>query len=226
MWSELLQSLSSCKELSHLNLADNSIGDGGRYLAQSIISWGDNPPLKHLYLSYCAIPEQVWAELFQSLFFCKQVSHLNLSDNTIGEAGCYLAQSIMSWGDIPLLDHLYLSNCSIPEQVWHELLQTLSFCKQLSDLDLSRNTIGEAGYYLGKSIKSWEDDPVLKYLNLSDCSISEQVWPELFQSLSSCKQLSDLDLSRNTIGEMGYYFKQLITSWGDDPPLESLDLYD
>ena len=224
LWAELLQSLSSCKQLSHLDLSGNTIGEAGRYLAQSITSWGDNPPLQDLYLRYCSIPEQVWPELLQSLSSCKQLSHLDLRHNMIGEAGRYLAQSIASWGDNPPLGELDLGLCSIPEQVWPELLQSLSSCKQLVDLDLSHNTMDEAGRYLAQAIRSWGDNPPLQKLDLGWCSIPEQVMAELLQSLSSCEQLVDLDLSHNTMGEAGRYLAQSIRSWGDNPPLQKLDL--
>ena len=222
--AELLQSLSSCKHLTNMNLSFNDIGKAGRHLTQSITSWGDHPPLKKLDLYRCSIPEQVWAELLQALSSCKQFTDLNLSDNVIGEAGRYLAQSITSWGDHPPLKTLYLQGCYIQEQVWAELLQSLSSCKQLTDLDLSRRTIGQAGRYLVRSITSWGDAPPLKKLDLSWCSIPEQVWPELLQSLSSCKQLTNLNLSENTIGEAGCYLAYCITSWGDNPALEELNL--
>ena len=205
-------------------LSDNTIGEAGHYLAQSITSWGDKPPLQELCLREYSIPVQVWAELLQSLSSCKQITDLKLSGNTIGEAGHYLAQSITSWGDNSSLQTLYLNDCSIPEQVWPEMLQSLSPCKQLIDLDLSSNTLGEPGHYLAQSITSWGDNPPLVTLDLRGCSILEQVWPELLQSLSSCKQLTYLYLSGNTIGEAGRYLTQSITSWGDNPPLKELNL--
>ena len=198
-WIELFQFTSTCKYLTHLDLWHCKVGETGRYLAQSITSWGNNPPLEELDLSHCSIPEQVWAELLQSLSSCKQLTDLDLSRNTIGEAGRYLAQSITSWGDNPPLQELHLSYCSIPEQVMAELLQSLSSCKQLTGLYLSGNTIGEAGHYLVQSIASWGDNPQLKTLYLSQCSIPEQVWPELLQSLSSCRNLFRLNLSGNNL---------------------------
>ena len=221
-WAELFQFTSTCKYLTLLQLFLSEIGEAEHHLAQSITSWGDNPPLQKLNLGWCSIPEQVWPELLQSLSSCKQITNLNLSLNTIGEAGRYLAQSITSWGDNPPLEELNLEYCSIPEQVWPELLQSLSSCKQLTELGLSYNTIGEAGRHLAQSITSWGDNPPLEELNLGYCSIPEQVWFELLQSLSSCKQLTDLNLSHNTIGEAGRYFAQSITSWGDNPPLRYL----
>ena len=222
VWPELLQSLSSCKQLSHLDLSHNTIGEAGHYLAQSFTAWGNDPPFKVLYLSSCSIPEQVWIELLQSLSCCKQLSHLNLSANTIGEAGRYLAQSITSSGDESPLNCLYLKNCSIPKQFWDELFESLCSCKQLHNLDLSDNTIGEAGHYLAQLITSWGDNPPLQVLHLNYCLIPQQVWAELLQSLSFCKHLTDLDLSGNAIGEAGHYLAQSITTWGAEPSLQSL----
>ena len=223
-WTELFRFTSTCKYLKHLNLWHCNVGEAGRCLAQSITSWGDNPPLQRLQLYSSSIPEQVWPELLQSISSCKQLIDLDLSFNTIVEAGHYLAQSITLWGDNPPLQQLHLYSSSIPEQVWPELLQSLSSCKQLIDLNISDNTIGEAGHYLVQSITSWGDNSPLQTLDLGLCSIPEQVWPELLQSLSSCNQLTDLHLSGNTIGEAGHYLTQSITSWGDNPPLEELHI--
>ena len=224
-WLELFRFTATCRCLTHLGLYDTKLRKAGRYLAQSITSWGADSPLEHLNLEYCSIPEQVWPELLQSLSSCKQLYELSLTGNKIGEAAHDLTQSIASWGADSPLERLDLYNCSIPEQVWLELFQSLSSCKHLSRLSLSCNTIGEAGHYLVQSITSWGDNPPLEHLDLYNCSIPEQVRLELFQSLSSCKHLSRLSLSRNTIGEAGRYLVQSITSWGADTPLQHLNLY-
>ena len=189
MWAELLQSLSSCKQLFNLNLIHNSIGEAGRRLAQSITSWGDNPPLQQLHLYSCSIPKQVWAELLQSLSSCKQLTDLWLSRNTIGEAGRYLAQSIQSWGDNPPLQKLILSDCSIPEQVWPELLQSLSSCRKLSDLELSENN-------LTGCLSSFLSDPnpgltSLKDLNLKQTKLNKSDIQHLTHLIQN-KKLSGL----------------------------------
>ena len=126
--AELLKSLTSCKQMSWLDLSYNTIDYFGIYLAHSIASWGQNTQLQGLNLSYCSIPEQVWTELFQSLSSCKQLSHLNLWGNTIGEAGHQLVQSIRLWGTYTPLQVLRLAHCSIPVQVWAELFQSISSC--------------------------------------------------------------------------------------------------
>ena len=199
-WAELLQFTSKCKNLRQLELGYNTIGEARYWLTQSIRVCGNNSPFEQLHLNNCAIPEQGWDELLQSLSSCKQLSSLSLSENNIGDAGHYLVHAITSWGDHPPLKALYLCNCSMPEQVWVNLFQSSSSCKQLCHLDLSGNTIGEAGYYLAQTITSWRDSSLLlKHIDLSSCSMPEQVWTELLQSLSSCKQLILFTLEWSTV---------------------------
>ena len=219
-WAELLLFTFTCKYLTYLDLSRNAIGEAGHYLAQSITSWGDNPPLQYLYLHHCSMPEQVWNELLQSLSSCKHLSYLDMSENSIGRAGYYLPKLIKSLGDNCQLIKLFLEHCSIPIDVWAELLQSLFCCKQLSNLNLSGNSIGEASRHLVKFISS------LKCLHFNHCSIPEPVWVELLQSLSYSTRLYYLDIGGNVIGDAGQYLAQSITSLGDNPALEWLDLTD
>ena len=45
-WNELLQCLSCCKHLITLDLSRSFLSEAGHQLAQSIKSWGDEPPLQ------------------------------------------------------------------------------------------------------------------------------------------------------------------------------------
>ena len=195
-WTELFQFASECKKLTNLDLSSTPVGEAGFSLAQSIKL---SPSLCKLHLMDCSIPEHIWFEMLQSLSSCKRLFDLDLSKNKIGKAGHYLARSITSWGNNPKLQTLYLPNCSIPVDVWSELLWSLSSCKKLSRLDLSHNIIGETGHYLSQTIRSWDDHPPLELLDLSNCSIPEPVWPKLFKYLSSCKQLRRLRVEGNNV---------------------------
>ena len=220
-WNELLQFTSTCKYLWQLVLSRNVIGDAGLKLAESIRSWGENAPLKELVLIKCSMSERVWTEILQSLSSCNNLSLLDLSNNAIGEAGHHLTQLIKFWGDNMPLNKLFLENCSLPEKVCTELLQSLSSCKELSHLNLSDNKIGEAGNYLVQLVSSCGDKAPLQYLNLHHCSMPETVWVGLLKYLSSCKLLCGLNLSGNTLGQAGQYLEQLILN---NPPMDLLDL--
>ena len=207
-----------------LDLAYNDIKSAGRRLAESIRSWGDDPPLEKLSLWLCSIPEEAWSVVLSSLATCKHLKVLYLAYNDIGAAGCHLAQSIRSWGDDPPLDTLDLEQCSIPEEVWSIVLKSLATCNHLKVLYLSDNYIGAAGRHLAPSIRSWGDDTNVNKLHLSECSIQKGVWPNIFSSLSVCGSLCDLNLSLN-------YFHGSLSSFIPEgspglPELRTLDIRD
>ena len=222
---ELVQSLSSCRHLTVLDLRGNKLGEAGHQLAQSIRSWGDEPLLQALQLYNCPLTATALLELVQSLSSCRHLTVLNLGENKLGEAGHQLAQSIRSWGDNPPLQDLDLHNCSLSVTASLELVQSLSSCKYLTALDLRENNLAEAGEQLAQSIRSWGDEPPLQQIWLHNSSLTATALLELVQSLSSCRQLTVLDLRGNKLGEAGHQLAQSIRSWGDEPPLQKLYLY-
>ena len=86
---------------------------------------------------------------------------MDLGENDLGEAGHQLSQSIRSWGDEPPLQILYLYNCSLTYTASLELVQSLSSCRHLTELNLGENKLGDAGDKLAQSIGSWGNDPPL-----------------------------------------------------------------
>ena len=221
---ELVQSLSTCRHLTELNLGENDLNEAGHQLAQSIRSWGDDPPLQKLYLSKCSLPATASLELVQSLSTGRHLTELNLGENDLNEAGHQLAQSIRSWGDVPPLQELFLSKCSLSATTSLELVQSLSTGRHLTELNLGENDLNEAGHQLAQSIRSWLDDPPLQKLYLSKCSLPATASLELVQSLSTCRHLTELNLGENDLNEAGHQLAQSIRSWGDDPPLQELYL--
>ena len=87
LFAELLQSLTTCEQLSRLDLSHNIIGEAEHYLA----SW---PSLIRRVRS---IPEDVIAEMVQSL----QLTQLHTLNNTFSHPG------------LPQLKYLYLSNSNL-----------------------------------------------------------------------------------------------------------------
>ena len=101
-----------------------------------ITSMGDSSQLQELKLRKCQIPTNVWSPLIQALSACKNLVILDLSKNMLGEAGNHLAESIRNWGNDPPLQKLYLKDTSIPMAIWHDILQSLVVCRQLTHLDV------------------------------------------------------------------------------------------
>ena len=221
---EFCKFLSRCKHLTHIDMSNNVLETNVHGLAQSIKSWGNDPPLQVLSLYNCSLPAAASLELVQSLSACRRLTLLNFGKNNLGEAGHQLAQSIRSWGDEPSLQKLYLYNCSLTAAASLDIVQSLSTCRYLTVLNLGENTLGEAGHQLAQSIRSWGDEPPLKELYLYNCSLTAAASLDIVQSLSTCRYLTVLNLGENTLGEAGHQLAQSIRSWGDEPPLQKLRL--
>ena len=209
-----------------MHVGENELGEAGHQLAQLIRSLGDEPPLQKLYLQNCSLTASATLQLVQSLSTCSYLTELNLRENKLGEAGLKLAQSIRSWGDNPSLLELHLYNCSMLVKVTEELLKFLSTCKDLTHLDLGRNTLKTAGHHLVTLIRSWGDSLQLQELNIRNCKIPTDICSSLLQTLSTCKRLTILDLSKNKLGEAAHHLAESIRNWGNDPPLQKLYLTD
>ena len=217
---QLVQSLSTCKKLTHLDLGENNLDEAGYDLAQSIRSWGAMSSLQRLYLYDCLMPMDTSTELVDSLLRCIHLSHLDLGRNLLSEAGHQLAQLIRSWGDKPPLQDLKLFHCSLPVAASLELASSLSTCRHLTKLDLGGNNLGDAGFHLAQSIRSWGKNPPLQELHLYDCLLPMNVCSKIVQALSECKGLTHLQLGRNAVH--GQDLTELIKSLGDDPPIQEL----
>ena len=222
---KIMKSLGSCSNLKTIDLSENTVGESACQLAQSIRQWGDNPPLQELGLGNCSIPEQYWSEIFNSLGTCNNLTHIVLPENTVGGSASQLTQSIRQWRDNPPLQQLGLGNCSIPEQYWSEIFNSLGTCNTLTYFDLSNNTLGESASDLAHAIKQWGDNPPLQQLGLGNCSIPERYWSDIFNSLGTCNNLTVLDLSENTVGESASQLALSVKQWGNNPPLQILQLY-
>ena len=222
---QIIQSLSKCKQLTHLILSGNKVGNAGEYLAKSIQKWGTDPPLQYLYLANCSIPEEHCSTILQSLHSCARLTELKMAGNNIGAAGNILAESIDQWGEHPQLQKIDINGCGIPEAQCGRIIQSLSKCKQLTHLNLSENKVGNAGEYLAKTIQQWGTDPPLQYLYLDNCSIPEEHCSTILQSLHSCTHLTELSMAGNNIGAAGNILAESINQWGEHPQLREIDIY-
>ena len=172
-------------------------------------------------MTSCNCSQDFWRKLFLHLSICKKLTHLIVPRSSLHRLGRVLAYSIIKWGTDPPLQVLQLDQCLMPEDIWCDFFESLSRCKHITHLDLSYNRLGESGIDLAQSILFGGYQQPLQKLDLSYCSMSANACDHLFSSLTCCKRLSYLDLSDNMVGEAGHQLAQAITSWGDDPPLET-----
>ena len=220
----ILQSLSVCRKLKYLCLCNNTVGNGAKHLSPSIRNWGGNPPIQRLCLCNCRSHEDDCAELLKSLTRCCDLTELNLSGNTIGEAARRLVECIQKLSNFSKLQRLYLSDCSLPDDHLAALLESLSSCKQLTCLDLSNNQIGNAGKHLAHSIKEWGVNPPLIVLYVKNCGLQDDNCAELLHSLLGCCNLEEVNLSGNTIGEASTLLVKVIDNCGRTQCLQKMYL--
>ena len=134
--TDILRALSVCRQLAYLNLSGMNLDTAKQDFVDFLRNCGNNPQLQRLYLQNCSLPEDVCAEILTSPA-CKHLTHLKLSGNSIGESGKHLTEII----DRGSLEHLYLSDCKIPQEICRTLLETLSRCSRLFKLSVAGNCL-------------------------------------------------------------------------------------
>ena len=132
----------------------------------------------------------------------------------------FFAQSMSLKGESSALEKLKITSCNHSTHFWKELFYLLFVCKKLTHLIVSRNSLGEDGWDLARSIRKWGPDPPLQVLQLDQCLMSELCWFQLFGSLSECKHITHLDLSYNRLGDTAEHLTLPIL----ESPLQKLDL--
>ena len=116
-----------------------------------------------------------------------------------------------------------INGCTFQVDLMNHLMQQLSKCKHLCVLDLSGSIyLEKTAFHLVESVKSWGENPPLLKLNLKCCSISGKLSVELLQSISRCKQLTELCLAGNSL--TGRLSSFLTNPHQELPELQKLDL--
>ena len=208
IWAHLLQQVSRCEHLLVLDLAENRRGEeSGQDLMKCISSWGDYPSLQVLDLDAWRMPADVCEDVMQVVATCKHLTHLNLSRNTLNEAGRYLIELIQSQGIESPLQMLKLDFCPMPDHLWCELLQVISSCEHLNHLWLSANTLtGCLPHFLSRDFLSRDPTrclPCLEELQLCRDELSKEDLQHLTYLLQAQKlpQLRRLRLLDNDLGK-------------------------
>ena len=88
----------------------------------------------------------------------------------------FLRETLHTW---ELLLNISLADCQLPRHLCCPILQVLSSHGNITNLDLSGNTLGIHGIHLVNTIKTWGPEPSLQELDLSHCSLPVEVFGPL-----------------------------------------------
>jgi hypothetical protein len=210
--------LAQCRELVHLDLSCNCIGDAGTKSLAGVLA--QCAALAHLVLNENQIGHAGAESLAGALGQCASLAHLDLYYNAIGDDG---AESLA--GALPqcaALAHLDLALNQIGEAGAESLAAVLGQCAALAYLDLGFNQIGEAGAESLAGVLG--QCTALAHLNLRRNYIGPDGAESLAGVLAQCTALDHLDLYGNQIGEAGA--ESLAGVLGQCTVLAHLDLRD
>lgn len=171
-----------CPVLTHLHLADNTIGKSG------VSPPGDDSlGLQNLAASLPTLPA------------CKVLAYLDCSRNRIGVDGAqYLAQALEG---CTALTHLNLSGNHFELAGAVRLAESLWACTRMEHLDLCYNAGGSRGATsLACTLPQMRK---LTHLNLSNSDVGDEGVQQISSALQHCPLLSSLNLVDNNVGEDG-----------------------
>ena len=97
------------------------------------------------------------------------------------------------------LNEICLNDCQIPPPVCRHLFHAMSKCRKITHLNMAWNKINSYGHDLAETILAWDENPALKELDLSHCSIPPDASRHLMSALGRCKRLTNLWLPGNTL---------------------------
>jgi Ran GTPase-activating protein (RanGAP) involved in mRNA processing and transport len=185
--------LTQCPLLQKLDLFNNNIGD--IELAKLATVLGLCIALEHLNLARNNIGPEGAEILAGVLGQCKALTYLNLADNKIGPKGAEMLAPVLP--QCPALNKLYLELNNIGPEGAEILAGVLGQCEAMTSLKLGSNKIGTEG-----AISITGNLPqTLTELDLSNNYINCTI--DIARNLQQCVALAHLDLSSNSIRNIG-----------------------
>ena len=176
----LASTMALYKHITQVNLSHNHLGQAGHNLAESIRTWGAQPPLMVLCLNSCSIPADAWHKLLKSLSTCQHLTCLRLSENTLTRSlSSFLSQPC---DRLNLLEELWLSSSELDakdiEHLWC-LIETRKI-PGLKFLDMEYNNMSQMETTLQEFITKCVNYNREKLkIKLGNCNISESLQQEL-----------------------------------------------
>ncbi|GCC33448.1 hypothetical protein chiPu_0011917 [Chiloscyllium punctatum] len=209
--TELLNHLPNLRDLKILTITDNIISPEAILLLANSLNICENVlkvevslegngkkpdplPSQILSLKECNLDKRSVESLFKILKHSKDLTELDLSCNLLGDEGVqYLRDSLPKLQVLKVID---VSNNRISPAGVLYLVESLYTCSNVTEVEVS---LASPGRSLIKFARRCEK----KVCSVKECKFKERELSKLFSIIEQCTHLTELNLTRNMMGDEG-----------------------
>ena len=185
--------------LSHYRLGDTL----GAAFASGLARLAEQVSIKKLLLSQCTLGPVGTGAIATAVSQCDSLTHLDLSNNPIGEQGAEALATVLEQDFHRMLRILELSKCNLSDHGASTVIRSVHQNPTLHCLDLRHNGIGRGAHAHMALAQLLTRNEALCTLRLGWNSIHGVRSDEFLNALRYNTHLEHLDLSWNTIGSRG-----------------------
>ncbi|KAM4767442.1 protein NLRC5 isoform 7-T8 [Cyanocitta cristata] len=205
---DCLEVLAGCKNVEHLSFRSRRCGDDfAAALSKGLRGMGS---LRKLELTGGSITAEGMTNLVQSASHCLQLEEINLQSNRIRDPEVKRVMDLFS--RMEKLKKVELTDCNFQASDLKNLCAVLKECGRISELDLSRNYLGDEG--LLQLFQCLPKLKMLRSLKFNNNQISLNSVFFLAQSLSTLQHIKTVSLSLGRTQVVHLTFWERVRSTG------------
>ncbi|XP_065894793.1 protein NLRC5-like [Dysidea avara] len=189
----ILKEVRTACYLKYIDVQSNSLNNA--LASELAVFISSSHTLSHLSLSNCALQEDGFLRIADSLVKTKTLTHLDISSNFISNnVGAKLALTVV-FSKKSQLKHLDVSECQWQENGLTKFLTSAMIVCSLRHINYSSCKLDdEQAKYLANSIIS---NGTLEHLILANCALTPVGLISIFDALTKLHKLKHIDLSHN-----------------------------
>ncbi|XP_072463815.1 NACHT, LRR and PYD domains-containing protein 14-like isoform X2 [Notamacropus eugenii] len=197
---DLSAALTSSRNLTRLCLAHNNLHDEGVKILSTALKLPECP-LQRLTLWSCGLTSVGCQDLSAALLSNKNLTHLDLGENELGDEGVKLLCAALRQPQCNL-QALDILVCFLTEACCRDLSDMLILNQNLRSLNLGHNALKDEGVkLLCEALR--HPDCHLQRLGLERCQLSAACCQDLSSVLLCNSRLKSLDLAQNPLWDEG-----------------------